>query len=385
MPIATQRRAYNIRMLHTSTILIMLFIATLASCAVAEPVTGDDGVLRDVLLPPGPGNARNSEGDFIQLKDGKILFIYSHYLKSAHDDGAAYLASRASTDSGKTWTQKDEIVVPLKGELNLMSVTLLRLKDGRIAMFYLRKKSGADCRPLVRFSTDEAVTWSEPVELIPNEVGYFVMNNSRVIQLGTGRFIVPLAYHTEKGKFTGTGKAITLFSDDLGATWKRSNMLTLDRKAGLQEPGVIPLKDGSLLMYCRTTAGVQYFSRSTDSGVTWSAAEPSNIRSPLSPASIKRIPKTGDLLLVWNDNGGENPTTARNRTPLSVAVSSDEGKTWTHKKLLERDPAGWYCYTAIEFVGDRVLLAHCSTGEKHYPQLSATQITSFDLAWLYKD
>jgi hypothetical protein len=30
-------------------------------------------------LNPGPNNPRNSEGDFITLKDGSILFIYSHY------------------------------------------------------------------------------------------------------------------------------------------------------------------------------------------------------------------------------------------------------------------------------------------------------------------
>ncbi|MDP6083267.1 MAG: hypothetical protein QF497_07895, partial [Verrucomicrobiota bacterium] len=25
-------------------------------------------------LPPGPGNPRNSEGDFIRLKDGRMMF-----------------------------------------------------------------------------------------------------------------------------------------------------------------------------------------------------------------------------------------------------------------------------------------------------------------------
>lgn len=30
-------------------------------------------------LVPGPDNPRNSEGSFITLKDGRILFIYSHF------------------------------------------------------------------------------------------------------------------------------------------------------------------------------------------------------------------------------------------------------------------------------------------------------------------
>ena len=31
-------------------------------------------------LPPVPGNPRNSEGAFAELGDGKILFVYSHFL-----------------------------------------------------------------------------------------------------------------------------------------------------------------------------------------------------------------------------------------------------------------------------------------------------------------
>ena len=30
-------------------------------------------------LPPGPGNPRNSEGDFIELKDGRVLYAYSRF------------------------------------------------------------------------------------------------------------------------------------------------------------------------------------------------------------------------------------------------------------------------------------------------------------------
>ena len=43
------------------------------------------GVEKIRLLPPGPGNARNSEGDFIQLKDGRILFVYTHFTGGGSD------------------------------------------------------------------------------------------------------------------------------------------------------------------------------------------------------------------------------------------------------------------------------------------------------------
>lgn len=30
-------------------------------------------------LNPGENNPRNSEGDFVRLKDGRIMFIYTHF------------------------------------------------------------------------------------------------------------------------------------------------------------------------------------------------------------------------------------------------------------------------------------------------------------------
>ncbi len=117
--------------------------------------------------------------------------------------------------------------------------------------------------------------------------------------------------------------------------------------------------------------------------MTWSPAEPTDLLSPVSPATFERIPQTGDILLVWNDHRDIDNVRRGRRTPLKVALSGDEGQTWENVKTLEDDPAGWYCYTALEFVGDRVLLAYCATGEG-MPHLSQTQITWFGVDWLYR-
>lgn len=346
-----------------------------------------DGLTKIRLLPPTPGkNPRNSEGAFLQLKDGRLLFVYTHFTGGGGDNDGAHLAARSSRDSGKSWTLKDEIVLPNEGKYNVMSVSLLRLPSGAIALFYLRKNATDDCRLYLRLSTDEAKTWSEPTLCIPPE-GYYVVNNDRVVQLKCGRLVVPAARHSVPGeRFSLHGVALCFLSDDNGKTWRKSrNELTGPEKSktGLQEPGVVELKDGKLLMLCRTDQGSQYVSFSKDSGDTWSAAQPSDLQSPVSPVSIKRIPKTGDLLLVWNDHRQIDEARKGKRTPLTVAISKDEGKTWEKVKTLEDDPDGWYCYTAIAFVGDQVLLGHCA-GDKAVGRLNRTQITRFDLDWLYR-
>ena len=138
-----------------------------------------------LTLAPKPGNSRNSEGDFIQLKDGRWLFIYTHFTDGADDHSKAFLASRESSDGGKTWTDHDRIVVADEGGFNVMSVSLLRLKTGGLALFYLRKNSLQDCRPVMRLSHDEAKTWSGLIECITDGVGYYVLNNSRIKDLRT--------------------------------------------------------------------------------------------------------------------------------------------------------------------------------------------------------
>ncbi len=348
------------------------------------------GVDKIGLLPPGPENPRNSEGDFIELKDGRVLFVYSHFFGGGGDHSAAHLAGRFSSDGGRTWSDEDVIVVPREGDWNVMSVSLLRLASDKIALFYLRKNSLTDCRPYMRISTDEAKSWSEPKLVIDDEVGYYVLNNDRVVQLAGGRLVAPVALHNlpeyEKPDWAGT--IMCYLSDDEGKTWRRSkNQLvgkTPDgKRVTLQEPGVVELKGKRLMMFCRTTAGCQYVSFSSDESDTWTQFEPSNIISPCSPASIERIPKTGDLLLVWNNHENVDAVHRGKRTPFNVAISRDEGRTWESVKTLGDDPNGWYCYTAVDFVGDHVLLGHCA-GDRRTGGLSFTQITRFPVDWIYK-
>ena len=90
-------------------------------------------------LEPKVNNPRNSEGDFIQLKDGRILFIYTHFTDGSGDNSSAYLAGRYSSDGGRTWDREDTIILPNEGGMNIMSVSLIRLDEDRIALFYLRK------------------------------------------------------------------------------------------------------------------------------------------------------------------------------------------------------------------------------------------------------
>ncbi len=368
-----------------ASVILVSFMGLSGLAAFAE-ASAKEGFERVLTLNPGEGNPRNSEGDFVQLKDGRILFVYTHFTGSASDHGTAHLAGRFSSDGGRTWTEEDVVVLPNEGGMNVMSVSLLRLQSGEIALFYLRKNSTGDCRPCMRISTDEAKTWSEPTLCIEQE-GYFVVNNDRVIQLKNGRLVIPAACHSLPGQdFKRRGQAVCYLSDDSGKTWTASKTVLHapeGSKTGLQEPLVVELKDGGLMMLARTDQGCQMRSWSKDAGVTWSPIEMTDIKSPVSPASVERIPATGDLLMVWNDHSAIDASLKGKRTPFNAALSRDEGKTWGQVKTLEDDPDGWYCYTAVEFTGDAVLLGHCA-GKRSTGGLNVTQVTWIPIVWLYE-
>lgn len=340
-------------------------------------------------IEPSPEFPRNSEGSFVTLKSGRVLFLYTQFYGGASDHSAARIVAIHSDDAGRTWSKDARTIVENQGSANVMSVSLLRLKSGKIALFYLLKNSLLDCRPYVRISTDETQTWSEP-KLAVAAPGYFVLNNDRVIQLSSGRLVVPVAFHRSRDTDPNSyksfdGRAIDLWylSDDEGQTWTESATwwaAPVHSSAGLQEPGIVELANGKLWSWARTALGAQYGLTSADRGKTWSAPEPTSLKSPCSPASIKRLPGSSDLLAIYNDHSGDFPFPKNRRTPLVAGISSDGGKTWTNRKVLEPDPDGWYCYTAIHFVDNVVLLGYCA-GDKKVGGLNRLRIRRLSLDW----
>ncbi|MEQ1858310.1 MAG: sialidase family protein [Chthoniobacteraceae bacterium] len=365
----------------------VLLICLIAFAFAAHAAPGNAVVLN---VEPTAEFPRNSEGSFVTLKSGRVLHFYTQFYGGAADHSAARIVAVQSEDAGRSWDAKPRTVVENRGGANVMSVSLLRLKSGRIALFYLLKNSWIDCRPHVVFSDDEALTWSEP-KLMMAAPGYFVMNNDRVIQHSSGRLLAPLAFHRARGtdpessrSFDSRSIALWLVSDDDGQTWAEApQWLALPvpaTRTGLQEPGIVELADGSLLSWFRTDQGAQFETRSSDVGRTWTPIVAGEMKSPASPASIERLPGSGDLLSLWNDHGGQFPMVKGKRTPLVAALSSDGGKTWPRRKLIEGDPDGWYCYTAIHFVDGAVLLAYCA-GDSKVGGLNRLRIRRIELDW----
>ncbi|MFN7925545.1 MAG: sialidase family protein [Bryobacteraceae bacterium] len=337
-----------------------------------------------VVAPPKPGNMRNSEADVLELRDGRLLLAWSEFSSAerASDWVTARIAARTSSDGGRTWGERFVLQENL-GTMNTYSPDLLRLKSGKVLFFFFRKNSEADCQPMVRVSTDDARTFSPPRE-IPMEPSpsYSGINNDRAIQLKSGRVLLPV-WFTKDYRVSRRIQIRMYYSDDEGGSWKSSPQV-IDVPAssnGADEPTIEQRKDRRVLMWIRTKTGHPYQSLSADGGVTWSAPEEVALAAPNAPQSLRRIPKTGDLLLVWNNS-------ASVRTPLTAAISKDEGKTWQHIKNLESDPNHTYAYTSIFPVRDRVLLTYyvgpSAQQQGEEGTVWSLKLRSFPVKWFYR-
>lgn len=349
---------------------------------------------RSVLnLSPDRQYTRHSEGAFLRLRDGRIFFAYSRFTMpqdphecSWGDWAPASLAGILSEDEGERWSEPTTLIScdDLKPQIetdNLMSVSLLRMQNGDIGMFYLAKEL-PNYRPLLSRSSDEGKTWYSRTEIVPaNRQAHYVINNDRVERLASGRLLFPVAMHRagrdpERPGLAGLysdqrGLIHYFYSDDDGVTWHESPDRTTLGFAGseseLQEPGLIQLKNGVVWAYFRTDRMYQYQSFSIDNGLHWTACEPSRFTSPCSPMKVARRPDTGVLYSVWNPipnyNGRQLGPTSMGRTPLVYAMSHDEGASWSDCRIIEDDPACGYCYPSVFFTQDgAMLIAYCSGG-----------------------
>ncbi|MEW6235597.1 MAG: sialidase family protein [Candidatus Omnitrophota bacterium] len=359
---------------------VVFLISFLNLCFAEEPAPGKP--FWTMVCPPSQDNPRNSEGDIVVLKDGTLLLAWSRFTGSA-DHASAVVAAKKSQDGGLTWGN-EFILQENTGMQNVMSVSFLRLRSGAILFFYLQKNGPDDLHLFVRKSADDAKTWTSPIKA-STQAGYNIMNNARAIQLSTGRILAPIAFTPDISKDYNNQVDFCYYSDDEGETWKKGKGEAVLEGSPAMEPGLVEMKDGVVMMIIRTRLNRIYRALSRDGGETWSQPQATELTAPASPSTISRIPQTGDLLLVWNNNPLGDKAGWRGRSPLTAAVSRDESQTWEHVKNIEDDPDSCYAYTSITWLNNRALLTyyHWRKGEPNF-QMTGLVFHSIPVGWFYE-
>ncbi|MCC6490315.1 MAG: exo-alpha-sialidase [Candidatus Hydrogenedentes bacterium] len=113
-------------------------------------------------------------------------------------------------------------------------------------------------------------------------------------------------------------------------TWKETSRIQSERIGNLQ-PQVVQVSADNLIAFMRRGGGYGrdeqghiFRSESNDGGDTWSNAVETEFPNPNSAVELIKL-QNGHILLVYNDSMND-------RSPLTVAVSTDGAKTFPHRR-----------------------------------------------------
>lgn len=367
-------------------------VAVLGSVSAAELPSGlpkmraIPGVEKSIIVTATPVAPKHGEQTVIHLKDGRLLLLWSEFLRTdlmpaaerpadsplrrdpTGDDGYARISGMTSADGGRTWSKPVVVVDDKDALVNCISPGLTRMKDGRLLLAYSWRSGGngaanyGNCAKMVRISADEGNTWSARTRITPDNTEYHTGCADRAYTLENGRVIVQCHTIFPPDKSRPTGGAEThmgtyyAFSDDNGATWKRSAVQTDPLRGRFEEASLVERTDGSLLQVIRSRNGQSFYSESTDGGSTWTTPRPSGVVTSLAPTLIKRMPNSSDLLLIWNPNFNPDDRLLGKRSRLLGAISKDGGHTWGLPKALETDDGFHFEYPSVTFDRDGALI-----------------------------
>jgi sialidase-1 len=340
---------------------------------------------------------RQSEGAILERKDGKLLLVWQEYIASERgggDDAPNYLAALTSSDGGFTWGDKRILIRPNPDSTNVYSPSLLRLPNDEILLTYyenqvLERGKPVVSRGLVCRSQDEGDAFG-PATVIWDDQP-FCNACATLRRLSTGRLINPVDRFLGE-LWTPADRLETgcLYSDDDGYTWTACRTWLRLPLRGCMESSVVELRNGRLLMTMRTQLGAVFQSWADDGGETWAKPQTTGLRAPESCPRIEQIPSTGDLLLIWNHSQYDPDFYSHygKRTPLTAAISTDEGQTWGQIRAIEDDPNRAFTNPGCCFTQDNRLILNywtCPydpTGRMRNDQIDL-KLALIDIDWFY--
>ncbi len=265
-----------------------------------------------------------------------------------HNDVGIWFAWKDKRQAAASWSAPVEVATGVVAAATAggkprrypcWNPVLFQPAKGPLLLFY---KVGPDPKEwwgMLISSDDQGRTWSSPRRLPEGILGPI---KNKPIQLANGDLLCPSSTEHDGWKvhFERTS--------DLGTTWTRTPDLSSpaflalqktrkNEHAGIIQPTILRLKDGSLSALCRSGEQRIIETRSTDQGRSWSPPVAGPLPNPDSGIDGVTL-ADGRHLLVYN------PTTT-GRTPLVLAASKD-GKNWNDVLTLENEP-GEYSYPAI--------------------------------------
>lgn len=313
---------------------ICLCLSPFASIWAADDITIDR-----LFGPEIPGKYKHP-ASITELDNGDLYVVYYGGEGEYEGDTAVY-GSRLAKGS-PAWT-KPEIIAdtPNRSEGNAV---IWQAPDGLVWLFYITNygPTWSTSRIKYKLSRDGAKTWTDS-DILAFELGSMV--RGRPIVLNDGDYLLGVYHETGEDRERTAESTCSYFFryNPKTKTWTESKNRILSPNGNLQ-PAPVQITDDYLVAYCRPGGDFepnpQRFvirSESRDGGHTWSKGEDSPFPNPNSAVDFIKL-RSGHLALVYND------TNLGDRMPLTVAISTDNDKTYPHRRHIVNKPGDTAAY-----------------------------------------
>lgn len=287
------------------------------------------------------------------VTDRGTLLVCCEARRSADDYGKMDILMQRSTDHGKTFGEFFKLAEGTDDQPTVNNPVMLQDKKGRIHFLYCESYTINGGRALRRYSDDDGITWSEPLDIteytMPQYHNAWAFGPGHGIVTGDGTLLVPVwMVPKHYGAPIGTHDSSvtsTFYSKDNGETWHVGDII--EPTAEIIDPNetVAALtSDGKVYLNIRFKGTCRAKAYSEDGYSNWTQYAP-DIQLP--------DPECFGSVAAYND--GKHPYTfifsncasEKERKCVTVRASLDNGRTWSVSKLLDAERGG-YAEVAID-------------------------------------
>jgi predicted neuraminidase len=267
----------------------------------------------------------------VETAGGQLVTAWFGGTKEGHKDVEIWV-SRLTKDQ---WTAPVMVANGVQADGTrwpCWNPVLFQPQTGDLMLFYKVGPSPTQWWGMLRTSSDQGITWSEPTKLPDGVLGPI---KNKPLQLEDGTLIAPSS--TEGYTDAPSWRIHFERSSDLGKTWEIITPAVVADTPSSIQPSLLKLSDGHLQALGRTRSGKIFSTISQDAGKSWSPLTLLDLPNPNSGTDAVTL-RDGQHVLVYNH-------TSKGRSPLNLAVSSD-GTNWNAGLVLESEP-GEFSYPAI--------------------------------------
>lgn len=274
--------------------------------------------------------------------------------------------------------------------------------QGPLWLLHTAQSGGRQDTAIVRrrISHDNGHSWGAPETLFEPGQGYGLFVRHPPLVRADGALVLPVyrCVTPAIGRWVGDEDvSFVRISTDSGHTWTET---PVPESTGCVHMSIVPVGNSMLGLFRSRWADFVYQSRSDDGGRTWSPTRPTDL--PNNNSSIQALTlRDGRIALVFNHSSAADATDRREglyddiddgdapasasphlgrtafwgapRAPMTLALSSDGGRTWPLQRDLE--------------VGDGYCMTNNSreqlNREYSYPSIAQTPDGALHIAFTY--